>query len=98
MLNRAWYCGMTALRGSVRIRTSVSSSRLCSGTTTGSRPTNSGIIPNSMRSRASTSFSSLSFSSISATMSVCSLLFARSAAAAARRPLPMLEGVPKPRY
>lgn len=99
MLKRAWYCGTTALRGSVRMRTSVSSSRLCRGTTTGSRPTNSGIIPNSIRSRASTCLKSRSFSSISATASI-SLpeLFAKSAAAAARRPLPKLEGVPKPRY
>lgn len=98
MLNRAWYWGTTALRGSVKIRTSVSSSRLCRGTTTGSRPTNSGIIPNSIRSLASTCFNSLSFSSISATVSVSPLLLAKSAAAAARRPLPRLEGVPKPKY
>lgn len=98
MLNRAWYWGTTALRGSVRIRTSVSSSRLCRGTTTGRRPTNSGIIPNSIRSRASTCFSSRSFSSISATVSVSPLVLAKSAAAAARRPFPRLEGVPKPKY
>lgn len=98
MLNRAWYWGTTALRGSVKIRTSVSSSRLCRGTTTGRRPTNSGIIPNSIRSLASTSLSSLSFSSISATVSVSPLVLAKSAAAAARRPFPRLEGVPKPRY
>lgn len=98
MLNRAWYWGTTALRGSVRIRTSVSSSRLCRGTTTGRRPTNSGIIPNSIRSRASTCFNSRSFSSISATVSVSPLVLAKSAAAAARRPFPRLEGVPKPKY
>lgn len=98
MLNRAWYWGTTALRGSVKIWTSVSSSKLCRGTITGRRPTNSGIIPNSIRSLASTCFSSLSFSSISATVSVSPLVFARSAAAAARRPFPRLEGVPKPKY
>lgn len=98
ILNRAWYWGTTALRGSVKIRTSVSSSRLCRGTTTGRRPTNSGIIPNSIRSLASTCFSSRSFSSISATVSVSPLLLAKSAAAAARRPFPKLEGVPKPKY
>lgn len=98
MLNRAWYWGTTALRGSVKIRTSVSSSRLCRGTTTGRRPTNSGIIPNSIKSLASTCFSSLSFSSISATVSVSPLVLAKSAAAAARRPFPRLEGVPKPKY
>lgn len=98
MLNRAWYWGTTALRGSVKIRTSVSSSKLCRGTTTGRRPTNSGIIPNSMRSLASTCFRSRSFSSISATVSVSPLVLAKSAAAAARRPFPRLEGVPKPKY
>lgn len=98
ILNRAWYWGTTALRGSVRMRTSVGSSRLCRGTTTGRRPTNSGIIPNSIRSRASTCFRSLSFSSISATASVSPLVLAKSAAAAARRPLPWFKGVPNPKY
>ncbi len=99
ILKRAWYWGITALRGSVRICTSISSSRLCSGTTTGRRPTNSGIMPNSMRSRASTLPRSRSFSSISAIASTSfPELLARSAAAAARRPFPRLEGVPKPRY
>lgn len=98
MLKSAWYWGITALRGSVRIRTRVLSSRLCRGTTTGKRPTNSGIMPNSMRSRASTCRSKRSFSSMSCCVLVSPPRLARSAAAAALLPFPRLEGVPKPRY
>ncbi len=52
MLKRVWNWGMRALRGSVRMRTSMSCDSECSGVITGNRPTNSGIIPNSIRSRA----------------------------------------------
>ena len=65
MLNSAWYCGTKAFRGSVRILTREPSSKECKLTTTGRRPTNSGIIPNSTRSRASTWLSSLSRSALS---------------------------------
>ena len=44
------YCFTSALRGSVRMRTSASSSRLSSVTRIGRRPTNSGIRPNLSRS------------------------------------------------
>lgn len=98
MLNKAWYWGITALRGSVSICTSVFSSRLCKGTTTGNRPTNSGIMPNSMRSLASTWRNNRSFSSMSWWVFDSPLRLARSAAAAALLPFPRLEGVPNPRY
>lgn len=39
--SRALYCGTRALRGSVRIRTNMSTSKLWNGTSTGKRPTNS---------------------------------------------------------
>ena len=72
ILKRAWYWGISAFFGSVRICTNMSAVRLWSGTTTGKRPTNSGIIPNSIKSLASTLRSSASFSSISSIASVSS--------------------------
>ena len=44
--NSRWYCRTSALRGSVRILTSASRSRLRTLVMTGSRPMNSGIRPN----------------------------------------------------
>ena len=44
--NSFWYCFTSAFFGSVRIEISASSSSSSSVATTGSRPTNSGIIPN----------------------------------------------------
>jgi hypothetical protein len=49
-----WYWGTSAFRGSVKILTSMSSLSEWKGTRVGKRPTNSGIMPNSMRSVAST--------------------------------------------
>jgi len=54
MLNSFWYCGTSAFFGSIRTWTSIASEREWNGIRIGKRPTNSGIIPNSMRSRAST--------------------------------------------
>ena len=53
------YCLMIAFFGSARIRTSASSSRLSSVTTTGRRPTSSGIRPKRSRSSGSTSWKGL---------------------------------------
>lgn len=98
MLNKAWYWEITAFRGSVSTCTSVFSSRLCNGTTTGNRPTNSGIMPNSIRPLASTWRNNRSFSSMSWWVFDSPLRLARSAAAAALLPFPRLDGVPNPRY
>ena len=65
ILNRAWYCGTSAFLGTVNIFMSAFSSNECSATTTGRRPTNSGIIPKSIKSLASTSLRSLSRSALS---------------------------------
>src|ERR1041385_5132371 len=51
--NSFTYCLVMAFLGSIRIRTSDSSSSDSSGTTTGSRPTSSGISPNRSRSSGS---------------------------------------------
>ena len=56
--NSFWYCRTRALRGSVRMRTSASSSSGSSGAITGKRPMNSGIMPNSSRSSLVTCASS----------------------------------------
>ncbi len=50
-----WYCFTSALLGSVRMRTSASRSRLATVVMTGSRPMNSGIMPNLSRSSGMTS-------------------------------------------
>uniref|UniRef100_A0A1I8GHE6 RGS domain-containing protein n=1 Tax=Macrostomum lignano TaxID=282301 RepID=A0A1I8GHE6_9PLAT len=62
MPNSSLYWLMRALRGSTRILASIAASRLCRTLMTGNRPTNSGIMPKSMRSRASTRDSTLSSS------------------------------------
>ncbi len=54
--NRRWYCFTRALRGSTRIWSSASRSRLCTEVSTGRRPMNSGIIPNFTRSSGMTSW------------------------------------------
>ncbi len=72
-----WYCLMIAFFGSRRIRTYISSSRLLSVQTIGSRPMNSGIIPNARRSslltldRISLSLSYASLSSAENPIEVC---------------------------
>ena len=91
------YWGTRALRGWVRICTSMSSLRLWNGTTIGKRPTNSGIIPNSIRSRASDWRVKASRSSLSATVFSLSLWFFMSDAVAARRPW-LEDWAPKPKY
>ena len=53
MSNKALYCFVSAFFGSVRIRTSASSSRSSSVAITGRRPTNSGMRPNLIRSSGS---------------------------------------------
>lgn len=93
MLKSAWYCGTSAFLGSVRILTSDSSSNECKLTTTGSRPTNSGIIPNSTRSRASTMLRSLSRSALSSRTSGCEFLKMSSCFSLE---LLSFEGAPKP--
>jgi len=98
MLNSVWYWVMRAFFGSVRIRISMSSVREWNGTTTGNRPTNSGIIPNSTRSCASTRRSNASFSAWSSSEPCpMSLNERRSLSVAARLPCPSL-GTSKPRY
>jgi len=54
MLNSFWYCGTRAFFGSMRTWTSIASDSEWNGIRIGKRPTNSGIMPNSIRSRAST--------------------------------------------
>jgi len=54
MLNSFWYCGTNAFFGSINTWTSIASDNEWNGIRMGNRPTNSGIIPNSIRSRAST--------------------------------------------
>src|SRR5262245_23924737 len=54
ILNNRWYCFTNAFLGSVRIFFSEVSSRFSSVTTTGRRPTNSGIRPYLIRSSGST--------------------------------------------
>lgn len=98
MLKSAWYWGTSALRGATRILTSISWVRLWNGTTTGRRPQNSGIKPNSIRSRASTCRSKASRSSLSDTVSLLSAWLFWSASEAARRPWWVSDGAPKPRY
>ena len=94
----AWYCGISALRGSVKIFINISSLREWKGTTTGKRPTNSGIIPNSIKSLASTSCNILSLSMRSASASPPSLKLFWSASVAALLPCILPVGAPKPRY
>jgi len=54
MEKRVWNCGTTAFLGWVSISTKLWTVRLCREVTMGNRPTNSGIIPNSIKSLAST--------------------------------------------
>ena len=54
MLKSFWYCGTKAFFGSIKTWTSIASDSEWNGIRMGKRPTNSGIIPNSIRSRAST--------------------------------------------
>src|SRR5947208_2462887 len=53
--NRRWYCFTRALRGSTRIWSRASRSRLWTEVMTGRRPMNSGIMPNLTRSSGMTS-------------------------------------------
>ena len=79
MENKCWYCLKSAFLGSVKIVTSESSLNECMATTTGRRPTNSGIMPKFTRSCVSRAWRRSSLSFISSLLVVsCFMISVRS--------------------